>query len=41
MKNIAEKVNMMITEMKGAILMASINNRITNVMNISEIFEDL
>ena len=41
MKKIAEKVNTMITEMKGTILMTSINNRTTNAMNITGISEDL
>jgi len=40
-KKIAEVVNTMITEIKGSILMASINNRIINVMNILGISEDL
>ena len=41
MKKIAEEVNIMITEVKGAILIASINNRTTNTTNISGISEDL
>ena len=40
-KKIAEVVNTMITEIKGSILMASINNRIINIMNILGISEDL
>jgi len=40
-KKIAEVVNTMITEIKGSILMASINNRIINAMNILGISEDL
>jgi len=40
-KNIAEMVNMMITEMEGSILMTSINNRTINTMNILGISEDL
>ena len=41
MKKIAEKTNMTVTEMKGTILMASINNWTTNAMNITQITEDL
>ena len=41
MKKIAEVVNTMITEMEGSILMASINNQMTNAMNILGISEDL
>jgi len=40
-KKIAEVANMTITEIEGSILMASINNRTTNVMNILEILESL
>jgi len=40
-KRMVEEANTMITEMKGSILMASINNRTTNVMNITQISEDL
>jgi len=40
-KKIAEVVNMIITEMEGSILMASINNRTINAMNILGILEDL
>ena len=40
-KKIAEVVNTTITEIKGSILMASINNRMTNAMNILGISEDL
>ena len=40
-KKIAEVANMMITEMEGSILMASINNRTTNTMNILGISKDL
>ena len=40
-KKIAEVANMMITEMEGSILMASINNRTTNAMNILGISKDL
>jgi len=35
-KKIAEVVNTMITEMGGSILMVSINNRMTNILGISE-----
>ena len=38
---IAEKANMTITEVKGTILKASINNWTTNKMNILGILEDL
>ena len=38
---IAEEANTIITEMKGAILEASINNWVTNAMNIIEVLEDL
>jgi len=43
MKKMAEEANTTITimEMEGSILMASINNRIMNTMNISQILEDL
>ena len=41
LKKIAEETNMTITEMKGMILMASINNWIVNTMNIIQILEDL
>ena len=41
MKKIAEVANMMIAEMEGSILIASINNWITNAMNILVILEDL
>ena len=40
-KKLAEEANTMITEVKGSILIASINNRMTNVMNIAQISEDL
>ena len=40
-KKIVEVANTMITEMEGSILMVSINNRMTNTMNILEISEDL
>ena len=41
MMKIARETNMMIIEMEETILKASINNRITNAMNILEISEDL
>ena len=41
MKKIVEVANIMITEMEGSILMASMNNWMTNTMNILEISEDL
>jgi len=40
-KKLAEEVNTMITEVEGSILMASINNRATNAINIAQILEDL
>ena len=41
LKKIAKETNTMITEIKGMILMASINNWIVNTMNITQISEDL
>jgi len=41
LKKIVEETNTMITEMEGIILMASINNRMVNTMNIAQISEDL
>ena len=41
MKKIAEVVNTTVTEIEGSILMASINNWMTNAMNILEISENL
>ena len=41
LKKIAEETNMTITEMEGTILMASINNRMVNTTNITQISEDL
>ena len=41
MKKIAEVVNITVTEIEGSILMASINNWMTNAMNILEISENL
>jgi len=40
-KRMAEEANITITEVKGSILMASTNNRVTNAMNIIQISEDL
>ena len=40
-KKLAEEANTMITEMKGIVLTASINNRVMNVTNITQISEDL
>ena len=41
MKKIAKKANMTITEMERTILMASIDNRTMNAMNIVGILENL
>jgi len=41
MKKLAEETNMTVVEMEGMILTASINNQITNVMNITQMVEDL
>ena len=41
LKKIAEEMSMTVTEMKGTILTASINNRTTNATNITQIAEDL
>ena len=41
MKKIVEETSMTVTEMEGTILMASINNRTTNAMNITQMAEDL
>ena len=41
LKKIAEEISMTVTEMEETILTASINNRITNAMNITQIAEDL
>jgi len=40
-KKLAEEANTMITEMEGIVLMVSINNRVMNVTNITQISEDL
>ena len=41
MKKIAEETSTTVMEMKGTILMASVNNRTMNAMNITQIAEDL
>ena len=41
MKRLAEETSTTVTEMKETVLMASINNRTTNAMNITQIAEDL
>ena len=41
MKKMVEETNTMITEMKGTILMASINNWTVNTTNITQISENL
>ena len=41
LKKIVEETNMMITEMEGTILTASINNWMVNTTNITQILEDL
>jgi len=41
MKKIAEETSTTVTEMEGTILMASVNNRTMNAMNITQIAEDL
>jgi len=40
-KKLAEEAGTTVAEMEGTILMASINNRTTNAMNITQIVEDL
>ena len=40
-KKLAEEANTMITEMEGTVLTASINNRVMNVTNITQISKDL
>ena len=40
-KKMVEEANITITEMKGLILMASINDRTINTMNIAQISKDL
>jgi len=41
MKKIAEETSTTVTEMEGTILIASVNNRTMNAMNITQIAEDL
>jgi len=41
MKKIAEETSMTVMEIEGTILMASINNRMMNATNITQIAEDL
>ena len=40
-KKLAEETNIMLIEMEGMVLTASINNWVMNVMNITQISEDL
>ena len=40
-KRLAEETSTTVAEIEGMILMASINNRTTNAMNITQIAEDL
>ena len=40
-KRLAEEVNTTITEVEESVLKASINNRITNTTNITQILENL
>jgi len=40
-KKLAEEANTTITEVKGSVLMASINNRAMNTTNITQISKDL
>ena len=40
-KKLAEEANTMITEVEDSVLMASINNQVTNATNITQISEDL
>jgi len=40
-KKLAEEANTTITEIEGTVLMASINNRTMNIINITQISEDL
>jgi len=40
-KKMAEETSTTVMEMEGTILMASINNRTTNAMNITQMMEDL
>ena len=40
-KRLVEEVNTTLTEIEGTVLMASTNNRVMNVTNITQISEDL
>ena len=40
-KKLAEETNIMLTEIEGTVLMASINNQVMNITNITQILEDL
>jgi len=40
-KKLAEETNTMLMEIEGTVLTASINNQVMNVMNITQISEDL
>ena len=40
-KKLVEEANTMIMEVKGLVLMVSINNRVMNATNIAQILEDL
>jgi len=40
-KKLAEETNTILTEIEGTILTASINNRVMNATNITQISEDL
>jgi len=40
-KKLAEEANTTIMEMEGTVLMVSINNRVMNVTNITQISKDL
>jgi len=40
-KNMAEEANITIMEVEGSVLTASINNEVTNAMNIAQISENL
>jgi len=40
-KRLAEETNIILTEIEGTILTASINNQVMNATNITQISEDL
>ena len=40
-KKLTEEANTIITEVEGSVLMASINNQVTNATNIAQILENL